>query len=193
MQGDQLKMDSGAPPCYGDNTLQPPKSHTTGCSTKVAPLCTLKRRATGQSVHLIQHRSSKGQTGTLSPSSATDCSSSPVDCQTVSFSSKFRFFFFFLSSEECFICNCNNVREITITKAIFIWSGGFFSQHIMVLPGIKTLVKSSLWHISRLNNQIFVHKFGPIAKKQTKAVILAGYNALAICFPSGSHFLQDVN
>lgn len=95
MQGDQLKMDSGAPPCYGDNTLQPPKSHTTGCSTKVALLCTLKRRATGQSVHLIQHRSSKGQTGTLSPSSATDCSSSPVDCQTVSFSSKFRFFFFF--------------------------------------------------------------------------------------------------
>lgn len=94
MQGDQLKMDSGAPPCYGDNTLQPPKSHTTGCSTKVTPLCTLKLRATGQSVHLIQHRSSKGQTGTLSLSSATDRSSSPVDCQTVSFSSKFWFFFF---------------------------------------------------------------------------------------------------
>lgn len=103
------------------------------------------------------------------------------------------FFFFFLSLEECFIYNCNNVWEITITKAIFIWSGGFFSQHIMVLPGIKTLVKSSLWHISRLKNQIFMHKFGPIVKRQTKPVILAGYNALAICFPSGSHFLQDVN
>lgn len=170
------------------------KSHTTGCSAKVTSLCTLKLRATGQSVHLIQHRSSKGQTGTLSPSSATACRSSTVDCQTVSFSVNFDLFFFFsLSLEEYFICNCNTVREINITKAIFIWSGGFFSQHIMVLPGTKTLVKSSLWHISRLNNQILTHKFGPIFKRQTKAVILAGYNVLTICFPSGSHFLQDMN
>lgn len=168
-------------------------NHTTGCSPKVTPLCTLKLRATGHSVHLIQNRPSKGQTGTLSLSSAIACSSSTVDCQTVSVSLNFDLFLFFLSLEECFIYNCNNVWEITITKAIFIWSGGFFSQHIMVLPGIKTLVKSSLWHISRLKNQIFMHKFGPTVKRQTKPVILAGYNALAICFPSGSHFLQDVN
>lgn len=182
MQGDHLKMDSGALPCYGDNTLQPPKSQTTGCSPKVTPLCTLKLRATGQSVHLIQHQRSDRY-----PESQLT-----VDFQTVSFCLNFDLFFP-LSLEECLICNCNNVREITITKAIFIWSGGFFSQRIMVLPGIKTLVKSSLWHISRLKNQIFMHKFGPIVKRQTKPVILAGYHALAICFPSGSHFLQDMN
>lgn len=27
MQGEQLKMGCGALPCYGDNTLQPSKSH----------------------------------------------------------------------------------------------------------------------------------------------------------------------
>lgn len=170
-------------------------NHTTGCSPKVTPLCTLKLRATGQSVHLIQHRPSKGQTGTLSPSSATACSSSTVDCQTVSFSRNFDLFFFFLPElrRMFYLQLQQRVRDYHHKSYFHLVRWLFFSQHIMVLPGIKTLVKSSLWHISRLKNQIFMHKFGPTVKRQTKPVILAGYNALAICFPSGSHFLQDVN
>lgn len=138
----------------------------------------------------MQHRPLKEQAGTSRPSSAMACSSSPVDCQPVSFCLNFDFF---LSLEGCFICNCNNVQEITNTKAIFIWSRDFFSRLIVALPGIKILVKASFGHISRLSNQISMHKFGPVVERRTKAAILVGYKALALSFASDSHFLKDVN
>lgn len=64
---------------------------------------------------------------------------------------------------------------------------------MMVLTGIKMLTKAPLWHISRLNNQTSMHKFGSVAEKWTKAAILAGYNVLAKSFASRSHFLIDLS
>lgn len=198
MQGDQLRRCSGAhcSPALGRQYSSTPLQPCTGCMPKVTPLCTPKqrgiplRRATVQSVHSMQRRSFKDQAGTLKSSSAMACSSSPVDCHPVDFALNFHFF---SELRRTFYLQLQQHARVYHHKSCFQLVRWLFSRLIVVLPGIKTLVKAFLWYTSRLNNHIFMPRFGPMVERWTKAAILAGYNALAIFFASDSCFLKNVN